>query len=42
VQGIEPAMGSVPALGQHTDEVLRQLGFSDAEITRLHDIGVVR
>jgi itaconate CoA-transferase len=42
VQGVEPAMGPVPALGQHTDEVLRQLGFSDAEIARLHDIGVVR
>jgi len=30
-----------PALGQHTDEVLRGLGRSDAEIARLREAGVV-
>ncbi|MFQ6029170.1 MAG: CaiB/BaiF CoA transferase family protein, partial [Dehalococcoidia bacterium] len=30
-----------PALGQHTDEVLQELGFSDAEIRRWRESGVV-
>jgi len=33
--GIEPRMEAVPALGQHTDAVLRELGCDDAEIARL-------
>lgn len=30
-----------PTLGQHTDEVLRELGRSDEEIRRLHESGVI-
>ena len=30
-----------PALGQHTDEVLRGLGKTDADIARLRDAGVI-
>src|SRR5690606_10377769 len=30
-----------PGLGEHTDEVLRQLGLSDEELQKLHDAGVV-
>jgi crotonobetainyl-CoA:carnitine CoA-transferase CaiB-like acyl-CoA transferase len=30
-----------PLLGQHTDEVLRELGYTDAEIERLHKTEVV-
>jgi crotonobetainyl-CoA:carnitine CoA-transferase CaiB-like acyl-CoA transferase len=30
-----------PALGQHTDEVLRGIGKSDAEIARLRAEGVI-
>jgi crotonobetainyl-CoA:carnitine CoA-transferase CaiB-like acyl-CoA transferase len=30
-----------PAVGQHTDEVLAEAGYSDDEITALHDDGVV-
>lgn len=32
---------AVPALGQHTDEVLREIGFSAAEISRLREDGAV-
>ena len=37
----EAVMGDVPALGQHTDAVLRELGFADADIARLHAAGAV-
>ena len=30
-----------PTLGEHTDEILAELGLSDGEIGRLHDQGVV-
>ncbi len=30
-----------PTLGQHTDEVLRELGLDDAELARLRDSGVL-
>jgi crotonobetainyl-CoA:carnitine CoA-transferase CaiB-like acyl-CoA transferase len=30
-----------PLLGEHTDEVLRDLGYSDAEIAELHEKGAV-
>ena len=31
-----------PTLGQHTDEILAEAGFTAAEITELHQAGVVR
>jgi formyl-CoA transferase len=37
----EAAMGDVPALGQHTDAVLGELGFGAAEIAALHSEGAV-
>jgi crotonobetainyl-CoA:carnitine CoA-transferase CaiB-like acyl-CoA transferase len=30
--GVDPAMGAVPALGQHTDAILMELGFSGETI----------
>jgi crotonobetainyl-CoA:carnitine CoA-transferase CaiB-like acyl-CoA transferase len=34
IEGVEPAMGSVPSLGEHTDAILRELGFEPAVIAR--------
>jgi itaconate CoA-transferase len=36
-----PVMGAIPALGEHTDAVLRELGYSDKEIGALHASGAV-
>jgi itaconate CoA-transferase len=38
---VEAAMGDVPALGQHTDAVLADLGFSPADIAGLRDAGAL-
>jgi crotonobetainyl-CoA:carnitine CoA-transferase CaiB-like acyl-CoA transferase len=37
----DPALAAVPALGEHTDALLAELGRNDREITSLHDAGVV-
>ena len=34
-------MGDVPALGEHTDAILRELGYTDAAIAALHASGAV-
>jgi crotonobetainyl-CoA:carnitine CoA-transferase CaiB-like acyl-CoA transferase len=39
--GFEPAMGPVPALGQHTDAVLGELGFDEHTVQRLRTAGAV-
>jgi len=35
----EAATGPVPALGEHTDAILRELGYADAAIAALHAAG---
>jgi alpha-methylacyl-CoA racemase len=37
----EPTRAPGPALGQHTDEVLHEAGFSPEEVARLHEVGAV-
>ena len=34
-------MGAIPDVGDHTDEILRSLGYDGEEIVRLHDREVV-
>jgi itaconate CoA-transferase len=42
IEGLEPSMGAVPALGEHTAEVLAELGLAEPDLTRLRAEGVVR
>jgi len=39
--GYTPAMGAIPALGEHTNAVLASIGRDEAERTRLREEGVV-
>ena len=34
---VEPVMGDVPALGQHTEAVLAELGYDATAIARMRD-----
>ena len=38
---VEAAMGDVPALGQHTDAILQELGYTASEVGELHAAGAV-
>ena len=41
LDGVEPVMGPVPAAGQHTDAILRELGRGDAERAQLRRRAVI-
>jgi crotonobetainyl-CoA:carnitine CoA-transferase CaiB-like acyl-CoA transferase len=41
VRGVEPVMGDVPALGQHTDAVLRSLGYGAADVAAMRAQGAI-
>jgi itaconate CoA-transferase len=41
ITGFEAPMAAVPALGEHTDAVLGELGFTADEIARLRDEGAI-
>jgi formyl-CoA transferase len=41
IDGVEPAMGAVPALGAHTDAVLEELGFSRARVAAWRSEGTI-
>jgi itaconate CoA-transferase len=41
IGGAAPALGPIPAVGEHTDAVLAEVGFTDAEVAALRNTGVV-
>jgi itaconate CoA-transferase len=41
MDGVEPVMGAIPALGAHTDAILRELGFADGIIKDWRKDGVI-
>jgi itaconate CoA-transferase len=41
VGGAKPVFGPIPAVGEHTDAILAELGLTDAEITALRGSGTV-
>jgi len=41
MDGVEPAMAPIPALGAHTDAILRELGFDAATIEEWRRTGIV-
>ena len=40
IDTFSPRMDPVPALGEHTDAILVELGWTEADIARLHEAGV--
>lgn len=41
IEGVEPVMGAVPGLGEHTDSVLGELGYDGATIAAWRTAGIV-
>jgi len=41
-EGVPGAEGPAPEHGEHTDDVLREAGYTDDELARLWDDGVIR
>ena len=41
VDAYEPRMSALPALGEHTDAVLKELGYSESEIAHLRESGAI-
>ena len=39
--GAKPAHGAIPGVGEHTDEILAELGYTAAEVTALRTAGTV-
>ena len=41
MQGVEPVMGAIPSVGEHTDAILLELGFDPARIDAWRAEGLV-
>lgn len=41
MEGVEPRMDPIPAVGEHTEAILRSLGYDDARIARLRAESVI-
>jgi crotonobetainyl-CoA:carnitine CoA-transferase CaiB-like acyl-CoA transferase len=41
IRGVEPVMGSIPDVGQHSEAILRELGFGRDDIARWRSAGAI-
>ena len=41
IEGVEPSMGAIPSVGQHTDDILDELGFDPATVSGWRARGVI-
>jgi itaconate CoA-transferase len=41
MEDVEPVMGPIPALGQHSGAILQELGFDAATVARWKQEGVI-
>ena len=41
INGVEPVMGAIPQVGEHTDAILAELGFPRATIDSWHERGMI-
>jgi crotonobetainyl-CoA:carnitine CoA-transferase CaiB-like acyl-CoA transferase len=41
MDAIEPAMGAVPAVGEHTESILASLGYNQATINSWREGGII-
>jgi itaconate CoA-transferase len=41
IEGVEPSMGPIPSVGQHTDDILDELGFDPTTVSRWRARGVI-
>jgi len=41
IEGIEPLFNPIPALGEHTEGILAELGYSDEQVDNLREEGVI-
>jgi itaconate CoA-transferase len=41
IGGAEPVLGPIPAVGEHTDAILAELGLTDPEVAALRSSGTV-
>jgi itaconate CoA-transferase len=41
VEGVESVLKAVPALGEHTERILQEIGYGSGDVARLREAGVV-
>jgi itaconate CoA-transferase len=41
IEGVEPVMGDVPAVGQHTDAILHEIGIESSVVDAWRKEGII-
>jgi crotonobetainyl-CoA:carnitine CoA-transferase CaiB-like acyl-CoA transferase len=41
LEGTEPVMGPIPSVGQHSEAILRELGFTSDDVTGWRRVGAI-